>query len=251
MDTKQFDDLENSLRVNWDDEFALFGDSGKLTRYNISGIGGFNVSRPPKAACLTASAPSVRSLRQQLTEPLRLRIRNIPKPPLEDDSRDNTRVAVLFSGDLDCSVLARLTHELLDDGYSIDLLNVAFENPRIGAQLKKEARGSPVNPYEAYPDRTTGWKSFESLQKSCPGRRVRFVAVRELSLQHQEVANGFGTGKCAIHGDIGASQGSGVSNLPPRHSDGPLDSRAAGGYALRLERLRPNTPHRPEFLCPG
>lgn len=151
----------------------------------------FNVSEPPKAACLTASAPSVRSLRQQLSESLRLRVRDIPKPPVEDESLGDTRVAVLFSGGLDCAVLARLTHELLDDGYGIDLLNVAFENPRVVAQLKKEARCCSVNPYEACPDRITGRKSFEAVQKSCPGRRFRFVAVGELSLRHQEVANGF------------------------------------------------------------
>ncbi|KAK4141682.1 asparagine synthase [Dichotomopilus funicola] len=97
----------------------------------ISGIGVFNVSGPPKAACLTASSPSVRSLRQQLSESLRFRVWNIPKPPMEDDTRDDTRVAVLLSGGLDCSVLARLTRELLDDGYGIDLLTVAFENPRV------------------------------------------------------------------------------------------------------------------------
>jgi hypothetical protein len=120
-------------------------------------------------------------------------------------------------------VLARLTHELLGDGCGIDLLNVAFENPRVVTQLKKEARGSPVNPYEACPDRITGRRSFENLQKSCPGRRFRFVTVGELSLPYQEVSNGFDADKRPILGDIGTSQGSGVSNLPPRHSDGPLD----------------------------
>ncbi|KAI1319261.1 asparagine synthase-domain-containing protein [Xylariaceae sp. FL0255] len=143
----------------------------------VSGIGVFNMSEPPGAACLTTGAPSVLSLRQQLTESLRLRVRNIPRPPMEDDNRDDTRVAVLFSGGLDCSVLVRLTHELLGDGYGIDLLNVAFENPRVVAQLKKEARGGPVNPYEVCPDRITGRKSFEDLQRLCPGRRIRFVAV--------------------------------------------------------------------------
>lgn len=138
----------------------------------------FNVSVPPKAACLTASAPSVRSLRQKLSESLRLRVRNIPKPPAEDDTRDDTRVAVLFSGGLDCSVLPRLTHELLDDGYGISP-QCCLENPRVVAQLKKEARGSPVNSYETCPDWLIGWKSFGHLQILCPGRRFRFVAVGE------------------------------------------------------------------------
>ena len=137
----------------------------------------FNLSGPPEAACLTTSAPSVQALRRQLSESLRLRVRNIPRPPVEDDTSDDTRVAVLFSGGLDCSVLTRLTHELLDDDCGIDLLNVAFENPRVVAQLEKEAPGIPINPYEVCPDRITGRKSFGDLQKLCPKRRFRFVAV--------------------------------------------------------------------------
>lgn len=118
-------------------------------------------------------------LKDQLLESLRLRILNVPQPPLEGHSPvSDTRVAVLFSGGLDCTVLARLAHEVLDSNQGIDLLNVAFENPRVVAQLKKEAKGQPIsNFYEACPDRITGRKSFAELQKVCRGRTFRFVAV--------------------------------------------------------------------------
>jgi asparagine synthetase B (glutamine-hydrolysing) len=115
-------------------------------------------------------------LRQQLEDSLRLRVLDIPQPPL-DDAMCKTRVAVLFSGGLDCTVLARLTHELLGPGQGVDLINVAFENPRVVAQLEKEANGKPTDFYEACPDRITGRKSLAELEKVCPGRAFRFLAV--------------------------------------------------------------------------
>ncbi|KAM7192941.1 Asparagine synthase domain containing protein [Naviculisporaceae sp. PSN 640] len=147
----------------------------------VSSIGPFNKSLPPPGSSpvLTAQSPSVAMLKDQLLESLRLRILNVPQPPLEGHSPvSNTRVAVLFSGGLDCTVLARLAHDVLDPDQGIDLLNVAFENPRVVAQLKKEAKGQPISDfYEACPDRITGRKSFAELQKVCPGRIFRFVAV--------------------------------------------------------------------------
>lgn len=114
-------------------------------------------------------------LRQQLLESLKLRILNIPLPPASDVD-GKTRVAVLFSGGLDCTVLARLCHEVLSPEQGVDLLNVAFENPRVVAQLRKE-KGTLADFYEACPDRITGRRSLAELQKVCPGRLFRFVAV--------------------------------------------------------------------------
>lgn len=101
---------------------------------------------------------------------------NIPEPPVTGHASD-TRVAVLFSGGLDCTVLARLCHDSLPPGQAVDLLNVAFENPRVAAQLHKEAKGAPVDVYEACPDRITGRKAFAELQRVCSQRVFRFVAV--------------------------------------------------------------------------
>jgi asparagine synthetase B (glutamine-hydrolysing) len=131
---------------------------------------------------LTRDAPSVRALREQLLEALRLRVLNIPRPPDVPGSADNgdgrTRVAVLFSGGLDCTVLARLCHDVLDPEQAVDLLNVAFENPRVVAQLRKANNGGELDDfYEACPDRITGRRSFAELQRVCPGRKFRFVAV--------------------------------------------------------------------------
>ncbi len=100
-------------------------------------------------------------------------------------------------------MLARLTHELLDPAQGIDLLNVAFENPRVAAQLEKQANGTPVDPYEACPDRITGRKSFAELLGVCTGRRFRFVAVCCTISWPQRFAY-MTTGKRALLRDLGS-----------------------------------------------
>lgn len=82
------------------------------------------------------------------------------------------RVAILFSGGLDCTLIARLAHDIVPPEQSIDLLNVAFENPRIHKNL-----GPEESPYELCPDRITGRSSHEELVRVCPGRTWRFVAI--------------------------------------------------------------------------
>ncbi|OIW31646.1 hypothetical protein CONLIGDRAFT_571516 [Coniochaeta ligniaria NRRL 30616] len=139
-------------------------------------IGIFNTALPTGNAVLLSSSPAVSALRDQLTASLSLRVLNIPEPPV-NGSTSNTRVAVLFSGGLDCTVLARLSHDLLPPDQAVDLLNVAFENPRVAAQLHKQAKGAPVDVYEACPDRITGRKAYAELRSVCPGRVFRFVAV--------------------------------------------------------------------------
>lgn len=88
----------------------------------------------------------------------------------------DARVAILFSGGLDCTVLARLSHELVAEHQSIDLINVAFENPRVAAQLTGQTASSH-DLFEACPDRITGRKSFQELLTTCSGRVWRFIAV--------------------------------------------------------------------------
>ncbi|KAI5289967.1 hypothetical protein KEM54_002777 [Ascosphaera aggregata] len=138
---------------------------------------------------LTTASPSVEKLHAMLLSSLEIRVRNIPRPPLTH-SADDTRVAILYSGGLDCSVLARLAHEVVPKGASIDLLNVAFENPRVtaaAANAPNRNRGNTefdrtipeIKPsaYEICPDRVTGRSSFSELCRICPGRKFRFVAI--------------------------------------------------------------------------
>jgi asparagine synthetase B (glutamine-hydrolysing) len=123
----------------------------------------------------------VKALRKQLTESLRLRVLDVPLPPGADEHQKIPRVAVLFSGGLDCTVMARMCHDLVPLDQSIDLINVAFENPRVAANAQKlrgQGDSGPFDIYEACPDRMTGRKSFAELQEVCPGRAWKFLAVR-------------------------------------------------------------------------
>lgn len=123
---------------------------------------------------LTTTSYVIRELENRLRQSLALRIQNVREPPLAGDS--NVRVGVLFSGGLDCTLLARLAHEILPTGQTIDLLNVAFENPRVVAAAAKGLEQTS-SAYEGCPDRITGRAAFAELQRVCPNRNWRFVAI--------------------------------------------------------------------------
>lgn len=140
------------------------------------------------------SDSTVKSLQTLLLEALKLRVLEIPAPPIAAADSD-TRVAVLFSGGLDCTTLALLIHHVIPASQGIDLINVAFENPR-SVQAARQASclahdeagsaqsitdrplNSATSPYEICPDRQTGRKSFAELCQVAPTRQWRFVTVR-------------------------------------------------------------------------
>lgn len=64
-------------------------------------------------------------------------------------------VGILFSGGLDCTVLALLADKYVDKDQPIDLINVAF--------------GKNENSYNV-PDRITGRQSYEELKSICQSR---------------------------------------------------------------------------------
>ncbi|KAJ8120620.1 hypothetical protein ONZ43_g2715 [Nemania bipapillata] len=112
----------------------------------------------------------------RLVESLKPRVQDVPEPPNAAPDVD-VRIAILFSGGLDCTVLARLAHELVPINQGLDLINVAFENPRQVALQAKQPHLRASDIYESCPDRATGRKAFTELQSSCPGRSWRFIAV--------------------------------------------------------------------------
>ncbi|KAI1174879.1 asparagine synthase-domain-containing protein [Nemania sp. FL0916] len=142
----------------------------------ISSIGLFNKELPPPGHKLDFDSPSLQSLREKLIESLKPRVLDVPEPPKANSSAD-VRIAILFSGGLDCTILARLAHELVPIGQGIDLINVAFENPRQVALQAKQPHLQASDIYEGCPDRATGRLAFAELQSSCPGRYWRFIAV--------------------------------------------------------------------------
>ncbi|KAF4537247.1 Asparagine synthase [Lasiodiplodia theobromae] len=139
---------------------------------------------PPLNRAVSTSPPvlaeessPVHSLRDHLTRSLKLRLRN-EMPPVHGGKQDQSlaRIAVLFSGGLDCTVIARLAHKILPYSEPVDLLNVAFENPRIH-RPHTDKSGSEYSPYELCPDRITGRASYAELCEVCPERAWRFVEI--------------------------------------------------------------------------
>lgn len=147
---------------------------------------------------LTEISIEVKKLHETLQAAIKLRVQEIPPPPvtLLPLQRDDVRLAILFSGGVDCTMLARISSDVLPPNEPIDLLNVAFENPRIVAARQNEQKarekkngtneykspiatsdGVDMDSYSLCPDRATGLRSYEELLSVCPGRRFRFVAI--------------------------------------------------------------------------
>jgi hypothetical protein len=96
-----------------------------------------------------------------------------------------------------------MIHDILPSDQDVDLINVAFENPRVvqaAANSRKQnasnskmdkadvcmnSQNMPLDnspsrhlsPYENCPDRETGRKAFKELLDICPARKWRFIAV--------------------------------------------------------------------------
>jgi asparagine synthetase B (glutamine-hydrolysing) len=120
------------------------------------------------------AAGAVDQLRTSLQRSLKLRIQHVREAiaPAAEREGDTTKIAILFSGGLDCTILARMCHDLMPLGETIDLLNVAFENPRIHGKLD-----AGISPYELCPDRITGRLSHRELVNDCPCRRWNFIEI--------------------------------------------------------------------------
>lgn len=114
-----------------------------------------------------------------LTQSLELRTANIHQKADMKPNDGKVNVGILFSGGLDCTLLARLTHHTVHLDQEIDLLNVAFENPRI------HKPGGDISFYETCPDRMTARSSLVELQHTCPGRTFRLVCVNVSFTQFQ------------------------------------------------------------------
>lgn len=100
---------------------------------------------------------------EHLTTSVRKRVDNIPDPA----SPSIARVAILFSGGIDCTVLAYIVHRCLPPTEPIELINIAFEQPK----TKGKATAYDV------PDRLSGRDATTELRTACPGREFRFVEV--------------------------------------------------------------------------
>lgn len=120
---------------------------------------------------ITDQSPSVLALESLLRDSLSARVLDIPElPTVAATPSRRAKLAILFSGGLDCTVLARVSHDLVPAEEPIDLLNVAFQNPRVHKSTGEAS-------YELCPDRITGRAAFAELCQVCLGRDWRLVAI--------------------------------------------------------------------------
>ncbi|KAI0348709.1 hypothetical protein BDW22DRAFT_1366689 [Trametopsis cervina] len=126
-----------------------------------------------------------------LDNSVRVRVSNILQ---KSKDKGKARVAVLFSGGIDSTMLAFLADRHVAPGEPIDLLNVAFENPRKilvqeegnlyalpkgerKQKLKARLDYTSITVKYDVPDRLTGLQELEELRRLCPERTWNFVEV--------------------------------------------------------------------------
>lgn len=147
-----------------------------LTKLQIPSFTGLSRAiRQPNSSTLDTDSTTISELAKQLQSSLALRVQNIPIS--YSTTEIPTCIAVLFSGGLDCTLLARLMHDILPQHHDIDLLNVAFENPRVVRAANTNASSSSTSAYSLCPDRITGLSSHAELLRVCPGRKWRLVCI--------------------------------------------------------------------------
>ncbi|WWC85826.1 uncharacterized protein L201_000693 [Kwoniella dendrophila CBS 6074] len=110
---------------------------------------------------------------EELKQSVKRRIENIPTP-----EKGYARVAVLFSGGIDCTFLAYLIHLCLPAGEPIDLINVAFSPALKVVNPNDKGKGkAPAQPTYDVPDRLSGRDAVDELREVCGDREWRFVEI--------------------------------------------------------------------------
>ncbi|KAL1117223.1 hypothetical protein AAG570_004550, partial [Ranatra chinensis] len=111
----------------------------------------------------------VSNLEHLLSVSVRLRVLSLPpvcrdcRLPIRLKCCQHVRLAVLFSGGLDSTILALLAHRSLPHNEPIDLYNVAFESPRTSNFR--------------VPDRITAESSLSELKSLAPDRLWNLVEI--------------------------------------------------------------------------
>ncbi|CAH1982260.1 unnamed protein product [Acanthoscelides obtectus] len=108
---------------------------------------------------------NMNKLEELLKKSIKVRVSNIPNSCssclYNNSGCIHARIGVLYSGGVDCSILAALLDRCTDRESPIDLINVAFD------------KSSDYN----VPDRITGLEGLNELRLVCPDREWNFLSI--------------------------------------------------------------------------
>lgn len=114
----------------------------------------------------------VKELKRLLENSIERRITTLPQycqNCIKDTSCcQHANIGVLFSGGVDCAIIALLAHKFVPINKPIELLNVAFSKYDFNT-----------------PDRITGYQTLRELEKICPDRKWKLV---EINVTDEELA---------------------------------------------------------------
>ncbi|KAI8910577.1 asparagine synthase-domain-containing protein [Powellomyces hirtus] len=188
--------IDSILQAPFDRIDATVPESSLLMPLDQSDISAGSL---PSLSLAPGRSSAVSELEQVLADAVRLRLESIPTPT----AAGAPRLAILFSGGLDCICLAALADRFLPPGEPCDLLNVAFQNPRRQQALENQRKdktkkgnsslaeagsgtssrgdsndtaGSASAQYDV-PDRLTGRAGVVELTARYPDRSWQFVEI--------------------------------------------------------------------------
>lgn len=188
-----------------------------------------------------AQEPLLAAFLHELERAVRSRVSTVPSVP----PAPAARIAVLFSGGLDCSVVALIADRVLPKDEAIDLVNVAFENPRKVAAAKKALTGTGRGG-DGKKEKKVGGKSGKGKVAKVVVGRLEEATNRRTSLGTEASAypatpESRDDGSSTVDSNNPSSPSSAAPPAPPPPSiyDVP-DRLTARGSWEELKRLRPN-----------
>ncbi|XP_037036916.1 asparagine synthetase domain-containing protein CG17486 [Bradysia coprophila] len=110
-----------------------------------------------------------RSLKQRVEATPQL-CKNCIKSPVVKEC-NHPKVGILFSGGIDCTILALMAHEIIDSANAIDLINVSFE------KINRNPSANRANENYETPDRLTSRQTLKELTELCPNRKWNLIEV--------------------------------------------------------------------------
>ena len=134
-------------------------DSADALRIAIGRAATQNIRAPTRPLSSSGAVAAADELRALLRDSVRVRVTAIP-------AGRSSHIGILFSGGIDCAILAALTTEFVPDEDAIDLINVAF-----AGDLSADAVSRLV------PDRIAAINTFIELSETFPQRHWRLILV--------------------------------------------------------------------------